>query len=293
MGKNKLMFSILIRTFNNLEYLKICIDSINKNSKFNHEIIVHVNIGNDGTIDYLKKNSISYTLTEYNAGICEGINLASKKASKDLILYSHDDFYFCPKWDSVLIDEIKLLNHNKFYLSGSMFGPFGENSIYCGDNYENFDEVKLLNNFDKILIEDFQGSTWAPHVIHKEYWKKIGGFSEEFFPGAGSDPDLNFKLWKEGVRIFKGIGKSKVYHFGSKTLRKEKNSFGSKSGKIFLLKWGITISFFKKHFLKSRTIFDGPLSNPKISISYLIELFLCKIKYYYLKIFNRKKYVKT
>lgn len=49
------MFSILIPTFNNLEYLKICIDSINKNSKFNHEIIVHVNIGNDGTVDYLKK----------------------------------------------------------------------------------------------------------------------------------------------------------------------------------------------------------------------------------------------
>ena len=287
------MFSILIPTFNNLEYLKICIDSINKNSKFNHEIIVHVNIGNDGTVDYLKKNEILFTFTNYNAGICEGINLASKKASKDLILYSHDDFYFCPNWDTVLIEEIKKLNHHKFYLSGTMFGPFGENSIYCGDNFDNFDEEKLLSNFDKILIDDFQGSTWAPHVIHKEYWEKVGGFSEEFFPGAGSDPDLNFKLWNEGVRLFKGLGKSKVYHFGSKTLRKEKNSIGSKSGKIFLLKWGITISFFKKYYLKSRTIFDGPLSDPKISIKFLIGLFICKIRYYYLKIFNKKKYVKT
>ena len=25
-------------------------------------------------------------------------------------------------------------------------------------------------------------------------WNKIGGFSEEFFPGTGSDPDLNMKL---------------------------------------------------------------------------------------------------
>ena len=65
-----------------------------------------------------------------------------------------------------------------------MFGPFGENSIYCGDNFDNFDEEKTLSNFDKILIDDFQGSTWAPHVIHKEYWEKVGGFSEEFFPGA-------------------------------------------------------------------------------------------------------------
>ena len=287
------MFSIIIPSLNNLNYLKICINSLKKNSKFNHEIIVHVNIGNDGTIDYLKKNEILYTFTNYNAGICEGINLASKKASKNFILYSHDDFYFCPNWDVVLKDEISIIKHNKFYLSGTMFGPFGENSIYCGDNFDNFDEEKLLSNFDKILIDDFQGSTWAPHVIHKEYWEKVGGFSEEFFPGAGSDPDLNFKLWNKGIRLFKGLGKSKVYHFGSKTLRREKNSIGSKSGKIFLLKWGITISFFKRYYLKSRTIFDGPLSDPKISTKFLIGLFMCKIRYYYLKILNLKKYVKT
>ena len=49
------MFSIIIPTLNNLNYLKFCIQSIKKNSKFNHEIIPHVNIGNDGTIDFLKQ----------------------------------------------------------------------------------------------------------------------------------------------------------------------------------------------------------------------------------------------
>jgi len=96
------MFSILIPTFNNLEYLKICIKSIYKNSTFKHQIIVHVNVGSDGTIDFLKKNNITYTFTNYNSGICEGINMASKKVIKDFILYSHDDFYFCPNWDVVL-----------------------------------------------------------------------------------------------------------------------------------------------------------------------------------------------
>ena len=45
------MFSIIIPTLNNLEYLRFCIYSIKKNSRFNHEIIPHVNIGNDGTLD--------------------------------------------------------------------------------------------------------------------------------------------------------------------------------------------------------------------------------------------------
>ena len=47
------MFSIIIPTFNNIKYLKLCIESIKKNSIFNHEIIVHVNIGEDGTKEYL------------------------------------------------------------------------------------------------------------------------------------------------------------------------------------------------------------------------------------------------
>ena len=47
------MFSILIPTFNNLDYLKICIQSLRKNSKFNHQIIPHVNVGDDGTLKYL------------------------------------------------------------------------------------------------------------------------------------------------------------------------------------------------------------------------------------------------
>ena len=49
------MFSILIPTFNNLNYLKICIKSLQKNSKFNHQIIIHINEGIDGSLEYVKK----------------------------------------------------------------------------------------------------------------------------------------------------------------------------------------------------------------------------------------------
>ena len=55
------MFSILIPTFNNLEYLKICIDSIKKNSNYEHQIIVHVNEGSDKTIDYVQQNNLDFT----------------------------------------------------------------------------------------------------------------------------------------------------------------------------------------------------------------------------------------
>ena len=282
------MFSILIPTFNNVKYLALCINSIKKNSKYDHQIIVHVNIGDDGTIEYLNKNNIEYTHTKYNSGICEGINKASVLAKFDYFLYAHDDFYFCPLWDEILKNEIDIIGHNNFYLSGTMMHN-GQIPFDCGDNINDFDEKKFLENYKDLNYYDFQGSTWAPTLVHRDIWKKVGGFSEEFFPGTGSDPDFNMKLWNIGVRIFKGINNFKVYHFGSIVLRKKinkikKNSrYGSKGAKIFLLKWGITIKFFKKFYLHSGTIYNGPLHQPKIDINYFFYYLICKINYFYLK----------
>ena len=282
------MFSIIIPTFNNINYLKKCIESIKKNSAYTHEIIPHVNEGTDGTLDYLKNNNITYTYTDYNSGICTGMNMAAKKAKTQYILYAHDDFYFCPNWDHVLKDEINKINHNNFYLSGTMVNN-GQIQLDCGSDLETFNEERLLKEINNANYYDFQGSTWAPHLIHKELWDKVGGFSEEFFPGTGSDPDLNMKLWNQGVRIFKGINNFKVYHFGSIVTRKYKDhptiktESGSRGAKIFLLKWGITINFFKTYFLKSDTRYLGELNNPKKSFNFYWELALSKLNYLYIK----------
>ena len=284
------MFSIVIPTLNNINYLKLCIKSIKNNSNFNHELIIHVNQGTDGTVEFLKKEKIKYSYTKYNAGICEGVNLASKLSTTSYILYAHDDFYFCPGWDVALVNELEDIKNNLFYFSGTMIHN-GQVEFDCGNSLEDFNEIKLLNEYKNIKFNDFQGSTWAPHLIHKDLWNKIGGFSEEYFPGTGSDPDLNMKLWKEGVRIFKGLQSCKVYHFGSIVTRQRERKFntitesGSKGSKIFLLKWGISIKFFKKYFLKSDTIYLEPLKEPVKNFNFFFDLIICKFYYLYLKIF--------
>ena len=50
------MISIIIPTFNNFDYLKLCIKSLNKNSRHKHEIIFHINDGSDGTTEFIKNN---------------------------------------------------------------------------------------------------------------------------------------------------------------------------------------------------------------------------------------------
>jgi glycosyltransferase involved in cell wall biosynthesis len=98
------MISIIIPTFNNLDYLKLVIKSIQKNSKLPNEIILHVNEGNDGTLDYVKKNNYKFSYSKINDGICVGCNKAASISIYDLILYAHDDMYFCPNWDQYLIE---------------------------------------------------------------------------------------------------------------------------------------------------------------------------------------------
>ena len=230
------MFSILIPSYNNLNYLKLCIESLEKNSKFEHQIIIHVNEGSDGTLDYVKKNNFNHTYTHENIGMPKALNKASKLANFNYILISHDDFYYCPGWDNEFVNEINNIKHNNFYLSGTMVGA-GQVYFDAGETIETFDEKKLIENIETIKTFDFQGTTKCPGLVHKDIWNKVGGWSEEFSPTGGDDTDFAMKLWQNNIRIFKGLGSSLVYHFGSITTRKKGKSFftylGSKGNKIY------------------------------------------------------------
>tara|TARA_Y100000768_G_scaffold366642_1_gene328971 strand:+ start:600 stop:1514 length:915 start_codon:yes stop_codon:yes gene_type:complete len=302
------MFSVIIPSFNNLNYLKICINSIKKHSKYNHQIIIHINEGSDGTLKYIKDNNFEYTYSENNIGMPKALNAASKLSKFDYILISHDDFYFCPDWDVEFYKEIKIIGHNNFYLTGTMVNASKEvikkheltlPVFNAGDTFDTFDETKLLNNLEKIKTFNFQGSTKGPGLVHKSIWQKVGGWSEEFSPTGGDDSDFAMKLWNLNIRIFKGLGKSSVYHFGSiTTRRKDKTLFtylGSRGNKIFLKKWKIGINFFENFYLRSgldknkNLIFkeyDGPLEEPKKNINFFYELLKNKVQRFYLKITN-------
>ena len=96
------------------------------------------------------------------------------------------------------------------------------------------------------------------------------------------------------MRIFKCLGNSKVYHFGSVTITKKKDvnfrkNQGSIANKIFILKWGFSIKFFKKHFLKSTHFHNEILNNPKKIINFFLDLFKDKILFYYYKLFSSIK----
>ena len=116
-------------------------------------------------------------------------------------------------------------------------------------------------------MNDWQGATWPPNIVHKSIWDKVGGYSVEFSPGMYSDPDFSMKLWNAGIRLFKGVSKSRVYHFGSKSVKRITKNPGYHK---FISKWGMTSSTLSKYYLRRGQKYTGNL--PEASIPVFVKL---------------------
>ena len=249
------MISILIPSWNNLALLQLCIRSIRQNSGFDHQIIVHVNDGSDGTLDWVRSQNLGHTYTPQNVGICLAVNEAAMLARHDYILYLNDDMYCCPGWDTALLEKVKALDTDLFMLSGTMIEPVdtGNPCVIVHDygrDPADFQESRLLSDLTGFRKPDWYGATWPPTLVHRKWWFKTGGYSTEFSPGMSSDNDFSMKLWHAGCRIFLGVGESLVYHFQCKSTGKVKKNDG---GRQFLHKWGIRQSVFDHYYLRRGT----------------------------------------
>lgn len=270
-------FSLLIPSWNNLPFLKLCVDSIHKNSVYAHQVIIHVNEGNDGTLDWVKENSLSYTYSAKNIGVCWSMNAMRKLVDTEYMVFINDDMYVCPGWDAALLDEIASLGHNLFYLSSTLLQP---RKFWCkgviggadfGETIDTFRENDLLSHYLDIPHNDWKGATWPPSVVHKDIWDLVGGYSIEYTPGLYSDPDFSAKLYAAGVRYFKGVNKSRVYHFEARSTGRVKKNQGSRQ---FLNKWGIASSVFMSQVLQRGRPFSDS-STGKIS---KLEILRCRVK---------------
>lgn len=255
------LLTILIPSWNNLDYLRLCIDSIRRHSSLPLQIIVHVNEGADGTLEWVDiQPDIDYTHSQVNIGICYALNHARALVRGEYIVYINDDMYVCPGWDTALMEEVRAIGHPWFFLSATMIEPraTGNPCVLVqdfGSSVADFGEASLLEHFATHKKGDWMGATWPPNIVHRDVWDLVGGYSVEFSPGLYSDPDFSMKLWTMGIRLFKGVGRSRVYHFMSKSLGRVDRNDGEKT---FVQKWGITSGYLTRSLLKRGAPFTGP-----------------------------------
>lgn len=246
------MFSILIPSWNNLDCLKLCIAAVRKNSAYDHEIIVHVNEGeDDGTLDWIRAQKLKYSHSKKNVGICLAVNRLAAQAGREWLLYLNDDMVVCPGWDGALIEAARAVPNSLALLSSRMIEPVDSGNAMAvvqnfGRSPRDFDEARLLANYPAGPRGDSFGGKSQPTLIHRMWWHIVGGYSIEYGPGLSSDDDLMMKLWVVGCRHFRIVDQSRVYHFAEQSTRRVRRNRG---GRTFVMKWGITQQEFHRDYL--------------------------------------------
>jgi GT2 family glycosyltransferase len=242
------MLSILIPTWNNLPYLKLCIDSLRRHTASPHEILVHVNDGSDGTLQWVREQGLTHSHSRGNIGICLALNQLADRAVGGWFIYLNDDMYCTPGWDSALLAVAGRCGDASLFLSSMSVEPFRTSNAVVGvadfgRDTESFDEKGFLEFAAAQRFADIEGGASQPMMVRRSDWHRVGGYSIEFGPGMSSDDDFLMKLWLIGCRTFRVVGASIVYHFSCRSTSKIRRN---KGGRTFLLKWGVSQQTFHK-----------------------------------------------
>ena len=192
MINNSLQVSVCLLTFNHIELIPSCIESIFNQNFDNFEFIISDDYSTDGTWEYLNQISGSYTNLKLirpgnNLGMPGNANFAISHCSGEFIAILHHDDIYHP---DLLKEWIKIISKNTSI--GYVFNSYGiENSshIYSCPIPEIIDGKEFLENH---LLPFWGSPVRGTSLFRKSAIELVGGFREKF--SFLSDIDLYMRI---------------------------------------------------------------------------------------------------
>lgn len=280
--------SIIILTYNNLEYTKLCLESIEKyTDKNQYELIIIDNASTDGTKEYLKtKNNIKVIYNTENRGFpigCnQGIELANKK--NDICLLNND-VIVTPNW---------LENLQKSLYSKRTIGAVGpvcnnfENNQGCFLEYNGLEELenaaKKHNISNPAAWEEKNFLIGFCLLIKRSIINKLQKLDEMYTPGYIEDNDLSLRIICLGYKLLL-CHDVYIHHYLGTTFRKDLTKFYPvlyKNRDYFQCKWGFSTVLFDEIKYYQLPLLNNPQKlldvNSKIGTNALYIKFTYSIK---------------
>lgn len=229
-----------LSTFNTLNYLKLAIESVRKNSFYKDApFVIHAENCTDGTNEWLEEVKDIYNLEIYIEnnkilrGIGGGMNFCASKVQTKYIGFLSSDFYMARNWDKELVDIIEKRPNDKLWtfsyriepaIFGDLNSRIGTHKVpleMFGEKHDNFNREYFLEwaeDFSNTNNLEFKKPEGVSGVIRKEDWEFIGGNDDRFAPMYWEDADIFIRMLNEGFD-FVLTTKSVLFHFASRTSR--------------------------------------------------------------------------
>ena len=254
--KNK-KITFCIPSKNNLRYLKSSITSIKQNSTLDNEILVWVDLDEDGTEEWLKENNIKYLINPETEpqGIAAGYNRCIEASSNEIVCMFHADMFMGKGFDVNLVKHLK----PKTVIAGTRIEPplhpEGKEKIVkdFGMYPEDFKE-KEFNEFVETIKKEQDGEVtygiFAPWACYKNEILEMG-MHDESFHSYHEDSDIFNRFILNGMKLIQ-CRDALVYHLtcrGGKwidgieqvTQDPKFHSMAGRARKHYLHKWGCWI----------------------------------------------------
>jgi len=224
----------------NIKYTELCVDSLRRNSKERHEIILVINPGIDVSVYQHIDADIIMGIEEQ--GQCQANNVGIEKASNEWICVADNDNVFPPNWEKGL----EHLKPDMVLTFNSMEKVTGIPKVVtydCGD-IDNFDIEKFEKNALEMKEENFISGFSYPFIVEKKHLQIVEGFDENFDPYSSTcDTDLRYKFMLLGLDLQRYLGVI-CYHFAQITSVnggdvEAKGMLRTKNYKYFESKWNL------------------------------------------------------
>ncbi|AJQ26100.1 glycosyltransferase [Pelosinus fermentans] len=235
--------SIIILTYNKLEYTKSCIESIRQyTAPISYELIVVDNHSTDGTVEWLKEQDDIYTIyNSVNLGFPKGCNQGIAIARGMNILLLNNDVIVTYNWLNNLLMTLYSVND---------IGAVGPVTNNCANSQSISVPYHSINEMHQFALQYniSQQAYWEERLkligfcllIKKEVVDKIGLLDEIFSPGNYEDDDYSARIREAGYRLLL-CRDTFIHHFGGASFKdwsEEYIQLLKQNRKKFEGKWG-------------------------------------------------------
>jgi GT2 family glycosyltransferase len=242
------LVSIIVVSYNNLDYTRLCLDSIYAKTTYpSFEVVVVDNASSDGTQDYLRQfagrhPNFKFLLNENNEGFARANNLGVEVASGDYVLFLNNDTIVSPGWLSRLI----------YYLRDPEIGMVGPVTNSSGNESRINVDYRVIDEIDA-FAENYtrahDGKSFDIRMlalfcvaVRRSTIEAVGNLDERFGIGTFEDDDYSMRIRALSLRI---VCAEDVYihHWGgasfSRLNRDDYQRIFTENRQKFEEKWGI------------------------------------------------------